>query len=92
LPTEIVRLPVRPGGQTAVASYLSGQVYFGQPGLRAHRILRAAERAEVALILDWESREAAQAALHSAIGQSFVEGLTPMLAGPPELAYYEAVE
>lgn len=91
MPTEIVRLRTEPGGQEALLSYLSDQAYFGQAGLRNHRILKDAAGEEVVLILDWETRQAGPAAIASPVGKAFADGLMPLLAGPPELSYYEPV-
>lgn len=89
MPLEIVRLPVPEGAESEVAGYLAGAAYFRQPGLLSHRILVGADAPEVALILEWESRERSRAALESETGRAFLAGLEARLAGAPDLAYYE---
>jgi hypothetical protein len=88
VPLEIVRLPVPEGTEGAVVAYLDGNPYFAQEGLVAHRLLVAEDAPEVTLLLDWTTRAAAGPALRSAVGQAFLEGLTPLLAGAPQTAFY----
>jgi quinol monooxygenase YgiN len=88
--TEIVRLPVPEDGVEPLLSHLSGQAYFAQEGLLSHRVFRGADRPEVMLMLEWESRDAAHHAFESEVGQSFVSSLSPMLAGAPDLAFYDS--
>lgn len=89
MPTEIVRLRAPLGDQESLLSYLSGHAYFEQTGLQSYRVLRHNEGEEVVLVLDWEAPESGPAAISSPVGQAFVEGLMPLLSGPPELGYYE---
>jgi hypothetical protein len=89
VPLEIVRLPVREGTEDEVVAYLEGDPYFGQSGLLSHRILVGSDEPQIALILEWESRELSHAAIATEIGQTFLSGLQPKLAGAPELTFYE---
>lgn len=86
---EIVKLPVPAGTEEAVVDYLKTSPYFGQDGLRAHRVLKGADDAEVALILEWDSRESSRAAIETDVGKDFLAGLEPQLAGAPQLTFYE---
>lgn len=98
-PVEIVRLPVRAGGESALLSLLRGHPYFKLDGLTGVRILVSSEEAdepgetdrpEVVLVLDWADREAAKRALASEPGHSLLEGVEPLLAGVPSISYYGA--
>jgi quinol monooxygenase YgiN len=90
MPTEIVRLPVAPDVRSRLAGYLQVHPYFRQEGLLGYRILEGAETAEVALVLDWADRAAAERALESPDGRDMLAGLQPLLAGAPDIAFFEA--
>jgi hypothetical protein len=89
MPFEIVKLPVPAGTEDDVVEYLKAAPYFRQTGLRSHQILVGVDDPEVALILEWDSREVSKAAIETDIGKEFLAGLEPRLAGAPQLAYYE---
>jgi quinol monooxygenase YgiN len=90
MPTEIVRLPVAPDLRSRLAGFLQAHPYFHTEGLLAYRILEGVEAEEVALVLEWSDRAAAERALQSPDGRDMLDGLGPLLAGEPEIAFFEA--
>lgn len=87
---EIVRLPLGSCSPNDLVRFLDGHAYFAQPELAASRILAAADGSEVVLVLDWSEPGASERALTSPAGKSLVEGLQPLLSGPPAIAYYRS--
>jgi hypothetical protein len=85
---EIVRLPVVPGGLDDLLAFLDGNPYFTRPELAAVRVLVTGDGTEVLLLLDWAGPGASQVALVSPEGVALVEGLGPLLAGPPVTAHH----
>src|SRR3954452_21795219 len=88
--TELVRLPVTADGEERVMTLCDGNPYFGQDGLLEHRLLCDLNEPAVVLILEWESRAAADRALRTPIGRRFLAELEPLLNGAPEIGHYRA--
>jgi quinol monooxygenase YgiN len=89
--TEIIQLPVDPANAEQFAAEWpdASKEYFSQPGCHGARLLQSAESpGSFAGVIGWDSKDAVDAAVASAIGQKFLAWVGPHLAGAPVITLY----
>jgi quinol monooxygenase YgiN len=94
MPTEFIRITVQPGRRGEFFAKVGevGPAYLSQPGVQSGRFFAQVDADDVVLgVIDWESKEALDAAAASPAGQTFLGAIGPLLAGAPDLRLGAAV-
>ncbi|MFT4229852.1 MAG: antibiotic biosynthesis monooxygenase family protein [Microbacterium sp.] len=94
MPTEIIRLTVQPGRRDEFFEKVGevGPSYLASPGVSGARFFAQIDDDDTVLgVLEWESKEALDAAVASPAGQAFLGAIGPLLADAPDLRLGEPV-
>lgn len=94
MPTEIIRITTQPGKRSEFLAKVGevGPAYLSSPGVKSAQFFTQVDDADTVLgVLEWESKDALDAAMASPAGQAFLGGIGPLLAGAPDLRLGEPV-
>jgi quinol monooxygenase YgiN len=90
--TEIVRIPVDPERvEEFLATYArASPPYYASEGCLSHRLYRSDEEPGVLVgVVEWESLDPHKSALHSSVGEQFLQAIGPLTTEFPDVKFYE---
>ncbi len=90
--TEIVRIPV---DAARVQEFLrvyeqASAAYYARPGCLSNRLYHSDEEPGILVgIVEWDSLDAHKEALHSAVGEQFLQAIGPLTTQFPDVKFYQ---